>query len=93
MSIDLRKIYQGKWTYIAIGTIAGALLAAGLGYRRPVTRPAVAVRAAGAYCDNGLAGPRSHKGGADRSVAAAPTLPPAAARDGLDSRRPILDGK
>jgi formylglycine-generating enzyme len=77
MSIQLRKIYEGKWTYIAIGTIAGAILAAGLSYRRHIAQPADAAQSAGAYCDNGLAGPRSHRGGANRSVAAASTLSPA----------------
>jgi formylglycine-generating enzyme required for sulfatase activity len=79
MSIELRKIYEGKWTYIAIGTIAGAILAAGLSYRRQVTQSADAAQAVGAYCDNGLGGPRSHRGGAGRSVAAASTLFPATA--------------
>jgi sulfatase modifying factor 1 len=74
MSIELRKIYEGKWTYIAIGTIAGAILAAGLSYRRHMTQSADTAQAAGAYCDNGLAGPRSHRGGANRSLGAASTL-------------------
>jgi formylglycine-generating enzyme required for sulfatase activity len=79
MPIELRKIYAGNWTYIAIGTIAGAILTTGLRYRRHVTQPADAAQAAGAYCDNGLAGPRSHRGRANRSVAATSTLPPATA--------------
>jgi sulfatase modifying factor 1 len=79
MSIELRTVYEGKWIYIAIGTIAGVILAAGLSHRRHVAQPADAAQAAGAYCDNGLAGPRSHRGGANRSVAAASTLSPATA--------------
>jgi sulfatase modifying factor 1 len=68
-----------KWTYIAIGTIAGAIVITGLCYRRHVTQPADAAQVAGAYCDNGLAGPRSHRGASNRSVAAASTLSPSTA--------------
>src|SRR5260370_26924331 len=68
-----------KWTYIAIGTIAGAIVTTGLCYRRHVTQPADAAQVAGAYCDNGLAGPRSHRGASNRSVAAASTLSPSTA--------------
>lgn len=106
MSIELRRIPAGTRAYLAIDTAAGAILMAGLSYRSHVTQPAEAARAVGAYCDNGIAGPGS-RGGANRSVAAAPTLPAPGVdagtqhpqsfrtgprRDGLDSRRPVLDG-
>jgi hypothetical protein len=79
MSIQLRRILAGPWAYIAIGTATGAILITGLNYHRHVAQPAEAARAAGAYCDNGLAGPRAHRGGANRSLAAAST-PPVATR-------------
>jgi formylglycine-generating enzyme required for sulfatase activity len=63
-----------KRAYLAIGTVAGAFLAAGLGYFHRLAQSATSSQAAGAYCDNGLKAGRSHAARAKNPILSASAI-------------------